>query len=214
MFSVNIFKLWYLFENVYKNTENIWNKAEELRTFKGLRFKWTLDSEAIYSKSQVVIVVKNTPVHAGGIRDAGSIPGSGRSPGGGRGNPLQYSCLENPMDRGAWQATVHSVAQGRTQLKQLSTQNALNSKENEDLWYLDVWQINTQLCLGNSKPHECCWKAKSDFHQRSQNCFACSLLKDLSNLWTWVQSSVHEAHLISSFELGVHESKPQCWTHF
>ena len=63
----------------------------------------------------------------------GLIPGLGRFPGGGRGNPLQYSCLENPMDRGAWQATVHSVAQGRTQLKQLSTQNALNSKENEDL---------------------------------------------------------------------------------
>ena len=47
-------------------------------------------------------------------RDAGLIPGSGRSPGGGHGNPLQYSCLENPMDRGAWQATVHGVAKSRT----------------------------------------------------------------------------------------------------
>ena len=108
----------------------------------------------------------------------------------------------------------HNVTQGRTQLKQLSTQNTLNCKENEDLWYLAVWQINTHLCLGNSKPHEYCWKAKSDFHQRSQNCFACSLVKDLCSLWTWVQSSVQEAHLISSFELEVHESKPQCWTHF
>jgi len=51
----------------------------------------------------------------------GSIPGSGRSPGGGHGNPLQYSCLENPTDRGAWQATVHRVANSWTQLKQLST---------------------------------------------------------------------------------------------
>ena len=51
-------------------------------------------------------VVKNLPANAG---DAGSIPGSGRSSGGGHGNPLQYSCLENPMDRGAWQA-VHGVA--------------------------------------------------------------------------------------------------------
>ena len=55
--------------------------------------------------SQVGLVVKNLPTNAGDIRDLGSIPGSGRSPGGGHGNPVQYSCLENPMDRGAWQAT-------------------------------------------------------------------------------------------------------------
>ena len=52
-------------------------------------------------------VVKNPPANAG---DAGSIPGLGRSPEEGNGNPLQYSCLENPMDRGAWQDTVHGVA--------------------------------------------------------------------------------------------------------
>ena len=51
--------------------------------------------------SQVVLVVENPPANVGDIRYAGSIPGSGRSPGGGHGNPLQYSCLENPMDRGA-----------------------------------------------------------------------------------------------------------------
>ena len=56
--------------------------------------------------SQVVLVVKNTPANTGDVKDLGSIPGSGRSPGGGHGNPLQYSCLENPMDRGAWRATV------------------------------------------------------------------------------------------------------------
>ena len=54
-------------------------------------------------------MVKNLPVNAGEIRDASLIPGSGRFPGGGNGNPLQYSCLENPMDREAWQATVHGV---------------------------------------------------------------------------------------------------------
>ena len=59
--------------------------------------------------SQVALVVKNPPVNAGDIRDVGSIPGSGRSPGVGNGNQLQYSCLENPMDRGARQATVHRV---------------------------------------------------------------------------------------------------------
>ena len=63
---------------------------------------------------------KNLPANAGDTRDSGLIPGSGRSPGGGHGNPLQYSCLENPVDRGAWQATVHRVAESRTWLKQLS----------------------------------------------------------------------------------------------
>ena len=69
--------------------------------------------------SQVVLVVKNPPANTGDRRDAGLIPGSGRSPGGGHGNPLQYSCLENPTDRGAWQAIVHSVAKSWTWLKQL-----------------------------------------------------------------------------------------------
>ena len=59
-------------------------------------------------------MVKNPPTSAGDIRDVGLIPGSGRSLGGGHGNPLQYSCLENPMDRGAWQATVHRVAESDT----------------------------------------------------------------------------------------------------
>ena len=59
--------------------------------------------------SKVVLVVKNPPATAGDIKDAGLIPGSGRSPGEGLGNPLQYSCLKNPMDRGAWWATVHRV---------------------------------------------------------------------------------------------------------
>ena len=57
------------------------------------------------------LVVKNPPAIAGGVRDTGSIPGSGRSSGGENSNPLQYSCLENPMDRRAWQATVHKVAE-------------------------------------------------------------------------------------------------------
>ena len=59
--------------------------------------------------SQVALMVKNMSANAGDIRDMGSIPGLGRSPGGGHGNPLQYSCLENPMDRGAWRATVHRI---------------------------------------------------------------------------------------------------------
>jgi len=65
-------------------------------------------------------VVKNLPDNAGDIRDVDSIPRLGRSPGGGHVNPLQYSCLENPIDRGAWWVTVNKVAKSRTQLKQLS----------------------------------------------------------------------------------------------
>ena len=59
-------------------------------------------------------MVKNQPADEGNVRDVGSIPGSGRSPGGGHGNLLQYSCLKNPIDRGAWWATVHRVAKSWT----------------------------------------------------------------------------------------------------
>ena len=62
----------------------------------------------------MALVVKNLPANAGNIRDLGSIPGLGRSPGGGHGNPLQYSCLENLMDRGAWQAMDHRVPKNWT----------------------------------------------------------------------------------------------------
>ena len=66
--------------------------------------------------SLVVLVVKTPSVNVGDIRDVGSIPGPGRSPGEGHGNPLQYSCLENPLDRGAWRATVHMVSKSWTRL--------------------------------------------------------------------------------------------------
>ena len=61
-------------------------------------------------------MVKNPPANAGDARDVGSTPGSGRSPGVGNGNPLQYSCLENSVDRGAWQAAVHGVMKSQTEL--------------------------------------------------------------------------------------------------
>ena len=75
--------------------------------------------------SQVVLVIKNPPANARDLRDAGSIPGSGRFPRGGHGNPLQCSCLENPMDRRALQATVHKVTKSQTWLKWLSTQHIM-----------------------------------------------------------------------------------------
>ena len=65
-------------------------------------------------------MVMNLPADAGDIRDTGSILGSGRSPGGGHGNPLQYSCLENPIDRGAWWATVGGVAESQSDMTEVT----------------------------------------------------------------------------------------------
>ena len=62
----------------------------------------------------MALKVKKLPANAGNVRDVTLIPESGRFPGGGHGKPIQYSCLENPMDRGAWWATAHEVAKSRT----------------------------------------------------------------------------------------------------
>ena len=78
--------------------------------------------------SHVALVIKNPPANAGDVRDAHSIPGLRRSPGEGNGNPLQYSCLENPTDRGAWWAPVHRVSQNGTRLKQLAAPCLRNSQ--------------------------------------------------------------------------------------
>ena len=66
-----------------------------------------LAMQGVQAQSLLALVVKNTPANAGDIRDVGSITGLGRFPGGGHANPLQCSCLENPMDRDSWQAVVH-----------------------------------------------------------------------------------------------------------
>ena len=76
-----------------------------------------MDLQGCIRVSQVALMVKNLPANAEDIREAVPIPGSGRFPGGGHGNPLQYSCLENPMDRGAWQATVQRVTKSQTGMK-------------------------------------------------------------------------------------------------
>ena len=83
-------------------------------------------------------MVKNLPANAGDVRDLGSIPGSGRSSGGGHGNPLQYTCLENPRDRGAWRATVHRVAKSRHDCSDLAHMHAqlFHILDLEDLGFL------------------------------------------------------------------------------
>ena len=84
-------------------------------------------------------VVKNLPANGEDARDEGSIPGSGRSPGGGQGNPLHYYCLEKPMDRGVWWATVQRVEKRQTQLKLLSMQTTHNTNltilDHRAQWY-------------------------------------------------------------------------------
>ena len=76
-------------------------------------------AELITTEGKPREIIENQPANVGGVMDVGLIPGLGRCPGGGHGNPLQYSCLENPMDRGAWRATVHRITKSRTQLKRL-----------------------------------------------------------------------------------------------
>ena len=101
--------------------------------------------------SQEELMIKNLPASAGDVRDTGSIPGSGRSPGRGHGHPLQYSCLENPMDRGAWWATVHRVAKSQTWLKWLNiAQNSWREtlryhRDSEMKGFHYQWRVHTVL---------------------------------------------------------------------
>ena len=77
-------------------------------------------------------MAKNPPAKAGDLRDVGSVSGLGRSPVTGHGNPLLYSCLENPMDRGDWQPMVHGVAKSQTCLEQLSRQTGKHMKKESE----------------------------------------------------------------------------------
>ena len=106
---------------IYQNTK-CQNQIHHLSDYSLSNRSWLLLTpyDSNICASQVVLAVKNFPANAGGLRDSGSIPGSGRSSGGGHGNPFQYSCLENPMDRGACWVKVHGVAKSQTQLRQLS----------------------------------------------------------------------------------------------
>ena len=106
-----------------------------------VKFKLKKMSVIIHSwVSQVALVVKNLIANAGDIRDVGSIPGLERSPGEGHGSPLQYSCLEDPVDRGAWQAKVPSIVQCWAWLKRLSIQHS----------FLEVlWRVKSEhFCWG------------------------------------------------------------------
>ena len=108
----------------------------------------------IQRTSQVSLVVKNPPANAENVRALGLIPGLGRSPEGGHGNPLQYSCLENPMDRGACWCIVHGIKKSWTGLKQLSTHAVIvytcqSPSPNSSHPLFPTWHpFASSLCLG------------------------------------------------------------------
>ena len=95
------------------------------------------------------------PANAEDVRDVGSIPGSGRSPGEGCGNPLQYSWLENPMDRGAWQTMVHRVAKSWTQLKWLSTRSCTHGLLSNSLGWIYGGKKELRSCMTTSAIEVC-----------------------------------------------------------
>ena len=96
----------------------------------------------------VVLVVKNPPANAGVVRDVGLIHGSGGFPGGGHGNPLLYSCLENLMDRGAWWATVHSMAESdMTEATQHAHMILLLLSFSYSTSFTGVWSTIFTVCL-------------------------------------------------------------------
>ena len=102
------------------SSEQKWQQAGNIQE---MALLWDIPWKCIFTKDRLPWWVNNkeSTCNAGVTGDAVSIPGSGRSPGGGHGNPLWYSCLENPTDRGTWRAAVCGVAKGQTRLKQLST---------------------------------------------------------------------------------------------
>ena len=132
--------------------------------------------------SQVALVVNSLPANLGDVRDTGSIPGSGRSPGGGHGNPLQYSCLEHPMDRGAWWATVYGVAKSLAQLKWLSTHT----------WMYDICRV---LCV--------CEKWSWQPFVFYFSIYPCVCLSPLSRVWFFVNpwTLAHQAPLSMEFSM-------------
>ena len=107
----------------------------------------------IHGASQVALVVKNLPANVGDIRDTGLIPKFERYPGEGNGNPLQYFCVENSMDKGAWQAVVHMVTKSWIQLKLLSMHACTYVYIYNIYTFLNCLIITCMFCL--PKPQKC-----------------------------------------------------------
>ena len=118
-------------------------KPKEKKTKMSKKKSGTLLTSLMYVSlaraSQAALVMKSPPANAGDVRDAGSIPGSGRSPAEGNANPLWDPCLENPMDRGAWRATVHRVTKSQTQMSVhvcACTHTHRQTRQTKRTWFL------------------------------------------------------------------------------
>ena len=120
-------------------------------------------------------MVKNPPANAGDINDVGLIPEFRQSLGGSHGNPLQYSCLENPMDRGAWWPTVHGITKSQTQLKWLSTQTlfAISSVSSVYLSLLIFLPIILILACGSSSSAFCIMFSACNLNKQGDNIQPC-----------------------------------------
>ena len=120
--------------NLLQQEQESWHTSPFQKQLASSCGRWCQGGKNIWGS--LVLVVKNVPASARGIRDVGLIPGPGRFPAGENDHPFQYSCRENPMDRGAWRATVHRIAKSRTWLKQLSKHRCtdLNPQIIECLW--------------------------------------------------------------------------------
>ena len=129
------------------------HEAEGTRLAQQVKSRWTFGICPRFSQGlpQVALVVKNLPANAGGVRDMGSIPQLGRFSGGVHGNLLQYSCLENPMHKGAWQAAAHRVAKSWTWLKRLRTRTCV-------LGFLNCHFFGSATWKGDYLEIWCAWK--------------------------------------------------------
>ena len=123
-------------------------------------------------------MVRNPPANSGDKGDAGLIPGSRGSPGEGNGNPLQYSCLENPMDRGPWHAAVHGVAKSWTRLKRMSMYHAredlimVGNMSSEQTQASDIREVRIVFEVSVYSPTlNNCFQASPDHKETEQNNF-------------------------------------------
>ena len=144
--------------------------------------------------SQVALVVKNLPDNAGDARDIGLIPGLRRSTGGGNGLPLQYSSIENPVDKGAWWATVHRVTKSWTWLKWFSTHTYFYTHREPKTFGIKLgeilWRKNQAIDLGGLWPHS----RLSMLSESSQDLFCrnvCLVSMHISYVfWNWLSGVV------------------------
>ena len=142
--------------------------------------------------------MKNSPANAGDKRDMGSIPKSGRFPGEGNGNPLQYSCLENPMDRGAWRATVYRVAKSQTRLKDTSLPDAPPHQNYSLSLPTSISILKSQVCtfqdakisvgfVGSQEINQFCRQARD---KSMQSCKSCIL--NFSPRFAWCKTKTEQ----------------------